>query len=138
MSAPVQVGPSPQGGGPVPYFRRGPSSRPLTDKQLDALRRASTGETYKQIAQGLGIEENSIGKLMAEVFRKLGAVNMPNAVLLACRAGVLDGRPQRHGDHAGFAAHKYRGEEPCAECREGERVYRRDQKAALRAKTRTS
>ena len=135
MTAPAQLGPSSSDGGPAPSSRRGPSRRPLTDRQLDALRRASLGQTHKQIARGLGIDEKSIGKLMTEVFRKLGAVNMPNAVLLACQAGVLDGRPQRHGDHAGFAAHVYRGEDPweCESCAEGERAYRRERRAARRA-----
>lgn len=133
MSAPVQVGPSPDGGGPVPSSHRGPSKRPLTPRQLDLLQRASDGQTHKQIARDLGIDEGSVGKLMSEIFRKLGAVNMANAVLLACRAGILDGRPQRHGDHAGFAAHVYRKEDPCDDCRAGERAYRRAQKAALRA-----
>jgi hypothetical protein len=51
-------------------------------------------------------------------------------VLLACHAGILDGRPRRHGDHAGYAAHVYRGEEPCDACRAGELEYR----AGLRAR----
>lgn len=133
MTAPVQVGPSPSGDGPVPSSRRGPSDRPLTARQLEALQRASQGETHKQIARALFIDENSVGKLMTEVFRKLGAVNMPNAVLLACAEGILDPR-RRHGDHAGFAAHRYHGEEPCEACWEGERAYRRDRRAARRAR----
>jgi hypothetical protein len=63
-------------------------------------------------------------------------VNITHAVLLACQAGLLDGKPRRHGDHAGFAAHQYRGEEPCEACWAGERAYRRDRKAARKtAKT---
>ncbi|MEU1133558.1 LuxR C-terminal-related transcriptional regulator [Streptomyces sp. NPDC005900] len=133
MTAPAKVGPSPEGGGPTPSSRRGPSSRPLSARQLDALRRAADGQTHKQIGRGLGIDEKSVGKFMSEVFRKLGASNMPNAVLLACRAGLLDGRPQRHGDHAGFAAHRYRGEEPCEACWAGERAYRAARRAARKA-----
>ncbi|WP_408994915.1 helix-turn-helix transcriptional regulator [Streptomyces caniscabiei] len=132
VSAPVQVGPSPSGGGPVPSSRRGPSNRPLTPRQLDALTRAAAGQTHQQIARAMGIDESSVGKMMTEVFRKLGAVNMPNAVLLACGAGILKPR-RRHGDHAGFAAHRYRGEEPCEACWEGERAYRRDRRAARKA-----
>jgi DNA-binding CsgD family transcriptional regulator len=100
----------------------------LTPHQLNALQRASLGQTHKQIARGLRIDEKSVGKLMTEVFRKLGARNMPNAILLACQAGLLDGRPQRHGDHAGFIAHQRRGEDPWAcelGCPDGEREYRR-------------
>jgi hypothetical protein len=53
-------------------------------------------------------------------------------VFLAVQAGLLDPR-RRHGDHAGFAAHRYRGEEPCEACWEGERAYRRERRAARRA-----
>lgn len=133
MTAPVHPGLSASSGGPVPSSRRGPSQRPLTARQLNALELASLGKTHTQIGRQLGIDEKSVGKLFTEVFRKLGAVNMPNAVLLAARAGLLNGRPQRHGDHAGFAAHKYRGEEPCEACWEGERAYRTDRRAARKA-----
>jgi DNA-binding CsgD family transcriptional regulator len=131
MTAPVQAGPS-ANGGPTPSSRRGPSSRPVTEHQLNALRLAADGKTHKQIARALSIDEKSIGKLMTEIFRKLGAVNMPNAVLLACRVGLLDPK-RRHGDHAGFAAHRYRGEEPCEACWDGERTYRRDRRAARKS-----
>lgn len=116
----------------APSSRRGPSSRPVTPHQLTALNLASTGHTHKEIARELGIDEKSIGKLMTEIFRKLGARSMPHAVLLACRAGLLDGKPQRHGDHAGFAAHRYRDEEPCDDCWAGERAYRAEQRQRRR------
>lgn len=137
MTAPVQVGPSPSGDGPVPSSRRGPSDRPLTSHQLEALHLASQGQTHKQIGRALFIDEKSVGKLMTEIFRKLGAKNMANAVLLACREGILDPR-RRHGDHAGFAAHRYYGEDPCDLCWEGERAYRRDRTAARKAANDTS
>ncbi|MFD4912807.1 hypothetical protein ACFWNR_06245 [Streptomyces virginiae] len=72
---------------------------------------------------------------------KLDAENAAHAVFLACRAGLLDGRPQRHGDHAGYAAHKYRGEDPkdCRHgCWEGEQAYRAAQRAALKARQKPS
>ncbi|MEW1803248.1 LuxR C-terminal-related transcriptional regulator [Streptomyces virginiae] len=96
----------------------------MTPHQLQALRLAAEGSTHAAIGYQLGIDEKSVGKLMTEVFRKLGAVSMPNAVLLACRAGLLDGRPQRHGDHAGYEAHRRRGETPCEACKAGERAHR--------------
>jgi hypothetical protein len=64
--------------------------------------------------------------------RALGARTAPQAVLIACQLGLLDGRPQRHGDHAGYEAHRRRGENPkhCRlGCVEGERAHR----AAMRA-----
>jgi DNA-binding CsgD family transcriptional regulator len=129
------VGPQPLSSGPLPSFRRGPSTRPLTERQIDALQRASVGQTHKQIARALYIDEKSVGKLMTEVFRKLGARNMPHAVLLACRAGILDGRPrsQRHGDHVGYTNHQKRGEEACAACKAGESAYQVERRAARKA-----
>lgn len=124
MTAPAQVGPSPVGGGPAAS---------LTENELTVLQRAAQGETYAAIAQALGYAEKSINKMALRLNRKLGAANITHAVLLACQAGLLDGKPRRHGDHAGFAAHQYRGEEPCEACWEGERAYRRDRKAARKA-----
>lgn len=106
----------------VPSSRRGPSSRPLTPHQLKALRLAASGYTHQQIAAELGIAPSSVGKLNTEIFRKLGAKSMPHAVHLAHLAGIL--RRERHGDHAGYAAHIYRREEPCDLCKAGERDYR--------------
>ncbi|MFJ5644088.1 response regulator transcription factor [Streptomyces sp. NPDC093223] len=119
----------------APTSRRGPSSRPVTPHQLKALQLAATGHTHQQIASELGISEKSVGKLMTEIFRKIGAKSMPHAVLLACQAGILDGRPQRHGDHAGFTAHVRRGEDPWAcphGCPEGERTYRTERRRTRR------
>ena len=121
MTAPALVGPSPSGGGPVPY---------LTDSELAVLQRAAHGDTYALIARDLGYVEKSVSKMALRLNRKLGARNITHAVLLACQAGLLDGRPRRHGDHAGFAAHRTPGEEPCEACWAGERAYQRDRKAA--------
>jgi hypothetical protein len=94
---------------------------------------AAVGKSYYQIGRALGITENTVDVFMRQLFKRLGAQNLPHAVFLACGAGILDpGR--RHGDHAGFAAHKYRGEEPCEACWEGERAYRRELRAARKTR----
>ncbi|MEV6146377.1 helix-turn-helix transcriptional regulator [Streptomyces sp. NPDC051992] len=121
MTAPVQVGPSPVGGGPVAS---------LTDHELQVLELVAHGHTHEDIARQLVITRKGITPTVNRAIRKLGATNAPHAVLLACRAGLLDGKPRRHGDHAGFAAHLYRGEKPCERCWEGERAYRRGRKTA--------
>ena len=126
MTAPVLVGPPPTGDGPT-------SS--LTPRETEVLKLASTGKSYIQIARALGVTENTVHTFLGRIFRRRGAQNLPHAVLLGCQTGVLDGRPQRHGDHAGFAAHRYRGEEPCEACWEGERAYRRARRAARRNRT---
>jgi DNA-binding CsgD family transcriptional regulator len=131
------VGPSPSGGGPtsIRSRRMGSFGDPLTDRQATVLRLASEGLTHRQIARQLRIRDKSVSYLVSEVLIRLGAENITHAVLLGCRAGILDGRPQRHGDHAGFAAHERRGEDPwaCESCAEGERAYRRERRAARKA-----
>lgn len=90
MSAPVQVGPSPTGGGPVPSSRRGLSDQPLTEKQLDVLQRSAHGQTHKQIARDLHIRVDTVGGIFQEIFRKLGgARTAPQAVDAAYQRGVL-------------------------------------------------
>ncbi|MFJ5294486.1 response regulator transcription factor [Streptomyces sp. NPDC088348] len=121
MTAPAQVGPSPSGGGPVPS---------LTARELETLTRVATGATYIDLAAEWFISELAVRGYGSRAMRKLGANSIAHAVFLACHAGLLDGRPRRHGDHAGFAAHQYRGEEPCEACRAGERAYRRGREAA--------
>lgn len=118
----------------APVQGRRPGSRPasLTPRQTEVLQLASTGLTYQQTARALGIAENTVDVYMREIFKRLGAVNLPHAVLLACRAGILDGRPQRHGDHAGYTAHLRRRETPCWRCKQGESAYQSGRKAALK------
>ena len=96
----------------------------LTDRELDVLQRMADGSTYVAIGREYGLSDRTVAWIGQGVMRKLGARSITQAVFLACRAGILDGRPQRHGDHAGYAAHWYRGEEPCEACRAGERAYR--------------
>ncbi|MFI6560361.1 response regulator transcription factor [Streptomyces sp. NPDC050534] len=98
---------------------------PLTDVEAEVLRRAANGQTYAAIAHELGYQEKSVSKMALRLARKLDARNIAHAVLLACRAGILDGRPrsQRHGDHGGYTQHQKRGEDACQACKAGERDY---------------
>ncbi|WP_086732879.1 helix-turn-helix domain-containing protein [Streptomyces glaucescens] len=123
MTSPVQAGPSLSGGGPTPS---------LTEHELHVLNLIALGHTHEQIAQQLFMTPKGVTPTVNRALRKLGANNAPHAVFLAVQAGLLDPR-RRHGDHAGFAAHRYRGEEPCEACWEGERAYRRERRAARRA-----
>jgi len=123
VSAPAQVGPSPQGGGPAPS---------LTEVELTILRYIAVGLTRKQISAEITYSFDGVGRISRRIQRKLGARNLPHAVFVACQLDILDPR-RRHGDHAGFAAHKYRGEDPCQACWDGERAYRTERRAARRA-----
>lgn len=110
-----------------------PARPALTVRQLQVLGLLADGLTHWQAAHRLGISKTALNDRLKEAVRKLGATSTPHAVLLACRAGLLDGRPQRHGDHAGYEAHRRRGEDPkrCPHgCWAGEQAH----KAALRAR----
>lgn len=121
MTAPARTGPSPSGGGPTVS---------LSPRQLEVLRHAANGHTIPETAQAMHLAVSTIHYHQQVILHTLRARNLANAVLLACQAGVLDGRPRRHGDHAGFAAHVYRGEEPCELCWAGERAYRAERRQA--------
>jgi DNA-binding CsgD family transcriptional regulator len=135
VSAPVLVGPSPQRGGPTPSEWQPAQGAPLTPRQIDVLQRIADGQPWARIGNDLGISIGGVGSINKQILKKLGAASSAHAVFLACRTGVLD-PTRRHGDHAGFAAHRYRGEEPCEACWEGERAYRRERREARKtAKT---
>jgi DNA-binding CsgD family transcriptional regulator len=106
----------------------------LTDRELEVLHGFAAGETHDETARRLYLAVKTVEKTKTRIFRKLGATNAPHAVLLACRAGILDGQPRRHGDHAGYAAHIYRGETPCEACDEGEKAYKADWRARRKAR----
>lgn len=126
MSAPVLVGPSPSGGGPVPS---------LTQIEMVVLQHIADGLTRKQISLETSYTFDGVSKICNRILRKLGARNQPHAVLLACQAGILDGRPRsrRHGDHVGYTNHQKRGEEACAACKAGESAYQVQRRAARKA-----
>jgi DNA-binding CsgD family transcriptional regulator len=103
------------------------SVRALTAHQLGILRRIAEGDAHAEIARDLSMTEKGLQAGVSRVLRKLGARNAPHAVHLAHQAGLLDSRPERHGDHAGFQRHVRAGEDPYAcefGCPEGERAYR--------------
>ncbi|WP_329376151.1 hypothetical protein [Streptomyces sp. NBC_01483] len=104
---------------------------------MKVLSGRASGLTYMALAGQLHYTYSSTVNVGSRVIDKLGARDMAHAVFVAVQLGLLDPR-RRHGDHAGFAAHKYRGEEPCDDCWEGERAYRRGRKAARRVSKATT
>jgi DNA-binding CsgD family transcriptional regulator len=96
---------------------------------MAVLEYISEGLTYVEIGQKTAYSHDGILKTSTRILRKLGARNRAHAVFIACRLGILDPK-RRHGDHAGFAAHKYRGEDPCEACKQGESAYRAEPAAA--------
>lgn len=96
----------------------------LTELEWAVLRHASQGLTFGAVARAIGTSETAARNARQRVLVKFGARSTAHAVLLACQAGILDGRPRRHGDHAGYEAHRRRGEDICEPCRVGERAHR--------------
>lgn len=94
----------------------------LTDLEVAVLRYAAQGHTIEATARLLDRSAPAVQDTRYRLMGKLGATSLVNAVHLAYQAGIL--RRERHGDHAGYAAHVYRGEVPCDPCKTGERAYR--------------
>lgn len=100
--------------------------RELTARQLDVLKRIADGQSWARIGSDLGITLGGVGSINKQILAKLGAASAAHAVHLAYQQGIL--RRERHGDHAGYAAHIYRGEDPCDLCKAGERAYRNERR----------
>lgn len=111
---------------------------PLSARERDILRAAADGIAYRKLASEWGIAEVTVRVYAHRLLDKLGAKSIAHAVFLACRAGILDGQPQRHGDHPGYMAHIRRGDTPCEACADGERAYRAERRAARKAAQRPS
>lgn len=109
-------------------------ARPLPSdagRVLDVLALLAEGRTLQRIARDWGVEPGTVRIYAARLRRYLGAETNAQAVYLACLAGLLDGRPlTRHGDHAGYEAHRKRRIPYCDACIEGEKAYRAELKAA--------
>jgi DNA-binding CsgD family transcriptional regulator len=95
---------------------------PLVEREIQVLRGIAEGGSYAEIAADLVLAHATVKNYAASAIKKLGARSQAHAVHLAHQAGIL--RRERHGDHAGYAAHLYRGEDPCDPCKTGERAYR--------------
>lgn len=106
---------------------------PLVAREIQVLGLIACGGSYAEIAAELHLAHASVKNYAHSAIKKLGAKSQAHAIHLAYQAGIL--RRERHGDHAGFAAHIRRGENPWAcprGCPEGERAYRTRRRAARR------
>lgn len=95
------------------------------------------GRSYAEIAAHLHLAHASVKNYAHSAIKKLSARSQAHAVYLAVGAGLLDPR-RRHGDHAGYAAHIYHGEEPCEACRKAERAYQQEKRRKARMTARSS
>ena len=99
MTAPVQVGPSPSGDGPVPscavHRARSLVQRPVeprsavTRRQVEILRLAANGNTNQAIAHSLGVSQETIKSQLRAIYPKLRVSDRTQAVAVAIRVGLL-------------------------------------------------
>ncbi len=62
---------------------------PLSRREIDALRGLAEGKVYKQIAQELSLSVSTIRTHLHNVYRKIGAVDRAQAVLIASDRGWI-------------------------------------------------
>lgn len=66
-------------------------SKGLSTREAEVLRLAATGGNNKEIAQKMGLSENSVKMFLKRAFFKLGASNRAEAVQLAVKRGLIEG-----------------------------------------------
>jgi putative nucleotidyltransferase with HDIG domain len=62
---------------------------PLSERELDVLKRLATGKVYKQIASELSLSTSTIRTHLHNIYGKLGAVDRAQAVLVATERGWI-------------------------------------------------
>jgi DNA-binding CsgD family transcriptional regulator len=62
---------------------------PMSTREVEVLRRLARGMVYKQIASELGLSPSTIRTHLHNVYRKLGAMDRAQAVLIATERGWL-------------------------------------------------
>jgi putative nucleotidyltransferase with HDIG domain len=69
--------------------RRAPEPSPLSARELDALRGLAEGKVYKEIAEELSLSPSTVRTHLHNVYRKLGAIDRAQAVLIARDRGWI-------------------------------------------------
>ncbi|MGI8505399.1 MAG: HDOD domain-containing protein [Solirubrobacteraceae bacterium] len=62
---------------------------PMSGREIDVLRRLARGLVYKQIAGDLGLSTSTVRTHLHNVYRKLGAMDRAQAVLIATERGWI-------------------------------------------------
>jgi DNA-binding NarL/FixJ family response regulator len=63
----------------------------LTERELEILKKVSTGTSNKEIAAALALTEATVKSHMKNVMTKLGANDRTHAVMIALKRGFIDG-----------------------------------------------
>ena len=69
--------------------RRASEPCPLSAREIDALRGLAAGKVYKQIAQELSLSVSTVRTHLHNVYKKIGAVDRAQAVLIARERGWI-------------------------------------------------
>ncbi|MCK9248831.1 MAG: HDOD domain-containing protein [Solirubrobacteraceae bacterium] len=72
-----------------PKRTRSATPCPLSDREMDVLRRLAAGRVYKQIAGELGLSTSTVRTHLHNMYGKLGARDRAQAVLIAVERGWL-------------------------------------------------
>jgi putative nucleotidyltransferase with HDIG domain len=62
---------------------------PLSDREVDVLRKLAKGMVYKQIASEMGLSTSTVRTHLHNVYKKLGAMDRAQAVLMATERGWI-------------------------------------------------
>jgi putative nucleotidyltransferase with HDIG domain len=62
---------------------------PLSDREVEVLKRLSSGKVYKQIASELSLSTSTVRTHLHNIYGKLGAVDRAQAVLVATQRGWI-------------------------------------------------
>jgi putative nucleotidyltransferase with HDIG domain len=74
---------------PLPAPRATPGSSPLTPREVEILRLLASGLLAKQAAHELGLADSTIRNHLHRIYRRIGAADRAQAVLIATREGWL-------------------------------------------------
>nr|WP_236634199.1 response regulator transcription factor [Caulobacter sp. X] len=64
-------------------------AEPLSDREIDVLRRVAQGAANKQIARALALSEDTVKGHMRSIFSKLDVTDRTQAVTVAYRRGII-------------------------------------------------
>ena len=76
-------------GGPPPGKAAAPAASPLTEREIQVLRRIAQGESNKEAARVLGISPSTVRAHLESVFRKLECSTRAAATLKALTLGLI-------------------------------------------------